>query len=190
MSTCDKMGIMAKIRYIQDYEIEVALDDKGKEKKTLKYCGPRYDISFSGLTYRVYKRVSFSFYAALVISHVASGFAANQGMYQIYIALPFAIAFLTITLLGFNLFTLPKDHLRIRRDEMELSFKKIKINSAITLFLLIMVILGEIIYFITHTGNDQLVPELLFLFPELISVLVVFGLLRLHQKVQIQKIEE
>jgi hypothetical protein len=181
---------MAKKRYLEDYEIEISLDKKGNEKKTLKYCGPHYDISFSGPPYQVYKRISFILFAGLVIFHVTSGFAANQGMYQIYVALPYAIAFLTLTFLGFGLFTLPKDHIKIQRDVMEQSFKRIKVYSAITLGLLVIVILGETTYFLTHSANAQVIIELIFLLLELISALFVFGLFRLQENIHIQKSEE
>jgi amino acid transporter len=181
---------MAKNRYIEDYEIEVSINDKGREKKTLKYRGPYFDISLTGLTYQTYKRISFLLFAGLVIFHVSSGFAVNQGMYQFYVALPYASTFLPLTFLGFSLFRLPKKHLKIQRDEMEQSFKRIKITSTIVLVLLAIVISGETIYFIAYSANAQLLPEFLFLFPELISVLIVFGLFRLQKKIYIHISEE
>ncbi len=181
---------MAKKRYIEDYEIEISIDKKGREKKNLKYHGPHYDISLTGHTYQTYKLISFLLFAGLVIFHVSGGFAVNQGMYQFFVALPYAIVFLPLTFLGFGIFGLPKKHLKIQRDEMEQSFKRIKINSAIVLVLLVILIFGEAIYFIAFSVKSQLFSEFLFLIPELISALIVFGLFRLQKKIHIQLSEE
>jgi hypothetical protein len=180
------MRIMAKNRFIEDYEVEVSLDDKGHEKKTLKYCGPYFHISLTSTTYKAYKRISFLLLVGLLIFHVSSGFAANQGMYQFYIALPYAVCFLPLTFLGFGLFELPKNHLKIQRDEMEQSFKRIKVNSVIILVLFVIVILGESFYCIAHLTNIQLFSEMIFLVPELLSVFLAFGLIHLQKKIHIQ----
>jgi len=181
---------MIKRRYIEDYEIEVTLDEKGREKKSLKYRGPHYDVSFTGLSFQGYKQTSFLLFAGLVITHVFSGFAANQGMYQLYVALPYAIAFLPLFFLGLGLLELPKKHLKIQRDEMEQSFKRIAITSGFTLVLLVVAILGEVIYLIINHSYAQFSSELIYLIPEIISVILIFALYRIQKKTHIQMSKE
>jgi hypothetical protein len=121
--------------------------------------------------------------------HISSGFTANPGMYQIYVALPFAIAFLPITFLGFGIVGLPRDLRKIQRDVMERSFKRIKINSIVLLIIFILLLLGELLYMIVHPALPHFKNEFVFLLPELLAGVSVFVIYLLNRKVKVELIK-
>ncbi len=78
---------------------------------------------------------------AIAILHLGAGFVANLGMYAFYIALPYAISFLLLYSMGSGILHLPKLKREYRRDEVGLSFERLK-KSAI--FLLARIGIGAI----------------------------------------------
>jgi len=73
---------------------------------------------------------------------------------------------------------------------MEQSFKRIAITSGFTLVLLVVAILGEVIYLIINHSYAQFSSELIYLIPEIISVILIFALYRIQKKTHIQMSKE
>jgi len=188
ISLYDKMRLMSLRRYIEDYEVVTFVDEKGREKRVMKYKGPHFSISILHMEYKPYRRLSYLLFGLIILLHISSGLTANPGMYQIYVALPYAVAFLPLTFLAFGIIGLPKDLAKIQRDVMERSFKRIKINTIALLIIFTLLILGEFLFMILHPALPHFKNEMLFLIPEILASTSMLGIFLLNRKVKVNPI--
>lgn len=179
---------MSLRRYIEDYEIDTIIDDKGREKRVLKYKGPHFTVSILEMEFKAYRRLSYLLFGLIILMHISSGFTANPGMYQIYVALPFAMAFLPLTFLGFGIVGLPRNLEKIQRDAMERSFKRIKINSIALLIIFGLILLGEILYMVIHPSIPHFKNEIFFILPEILASVSLLGIFLLNRKVKVNPV--
>lgn len=180
---------MSLRRYIEDYEIETLTDETGREKKVLKYKGPLFNISIPGLEYKIFRRWSYILLGALILFHISSGLTANPGMYQFFVAVPYAVVFISLTFLGFGIIGLPNNLEKIQRDSMERSFKRIKTSSIVLLIIFALIMLGELLFMILNPSLPHLKNEILFITPELLASASVIAIFLLYRKVKIEQIK-
>lgn len=185
----DKMMVMSLRRYIEDYEIETLIDETGREKKILKYKGPLFNISIPGMEFKIFKRWSYILLGALILFHISSGFIANPGMYQFFVAVPYAVVFIPLTLLGFGIVGLPNNLEKIQRDIMEHSFRRIKTSSIVLLVIFALITFGELVFMILNPSLPHLKNEILFIMPELLASTSVIAIFLLYRKVKIEQIK-
>ncbi len=179
------MGTMATKRYADDYELVITTDEKGNEKKTAVYRGEYYEIALDedGLTR--FKRKSLLLLAVIIVLHISGGFVNNQGMNQFYVGLAYVTAFFPLLYLAMAVLRLPQKKHSYRRDEIGLSFDRMKTSSHILLILLGMSVVGEIAFLLFFSSGDQLLLEILYLTTAIITAAAVYSLIKLQRQIQI-----
>jgi len=175
-------------KYADDYELVYEDDGKGGEIKSARYIGNYFEIDIDQLDLIRFKRNSLILTVIILLLHVAGGFIGNRGMYAFYIALPYVFTFLPLYFLVDSALRLPKEKRNFRRDEVELSFERMKKTSTYLLIFLVMTAIGEII-FLLFFANDRNYLEFIFLSVESFAVVASYWLLRLQDILNVQKIE-
>lgn len=172
-------------RYADDYETVIKVDDNGNEKKTAEYRGEYIGISLDDEGLQKYKRNCIVLVAAIALLHIAAGFINNRGMFQFYIALPYAVAFFPLLYLAAAVLRIPRWKPQYRRDEIGLSFDRTKKSSIIFLIILVSSVLGEIYYLLVGSSEFQFMQEMLFLILELSALLGIYLINRQRSGIQI-----
>jgi hypothetical protein len=171
-------------RYADDYEIAYEMDKKGREKKVAVYKGIYFQVNVDEPKLVKFKRISQVLTLLIVAFQIASGFVANRGMYLFYVAMPYVFAFLPTYFLTAGVFRLPTQKRKFRRDEVGLSFERMKKASVSLLILLVASVLGEMIFLLVlaETGLTQ---EYIFLALQVLAALGTFIIIRLQQPVEV-----
>ena len=175
-------------KYVDDYEIAYEEDEKGREKKVAVYKGDYFEVNLDQPSLIKYKRNNLILLAVILLSHIAGGFVANQGMYYFFVALPYVAAFLPLYFLTAGVLRLSKEKKQYRRDEADLSFERIKKASTFLLILLIMTVLGEAIFLIFFTDQRDTL-EFLYLSLESLALFAVYLMIRARNSITIQEIK-
>ena len=186
----DKMGVMVKKRYPDDYETVVTADEEGRERKKAVYRGDYFEFTLDQDGLLNFRRKCFLLLAAIAGLHFASGFVNSQGMYQFYVALPYVLAFFPLMYMAAGIFRLPKEKRQYRRDEIGLSFERVKTTSHVLLFLLGIGILGEIAFLLFLSIQDQRTMEYLYLALQLLTAATAYFLICLQKQILIQPFTE
>ena len=175
-------------KYSEDYETVVTTDEKGRERETAVYRGDFFNVSFTNGDIVEFRTLSIILLALMIVFHVGAGFIDNQGMYKLYLALPYVFAFSPLLYLALGVFHLPEETRNYRRDEIGLSFDRIKTTSRVLAILVGIGVLGGIIYLLFFAARSDVPFELLFLLLEVLTFLMVFLLIRLQRRVLIQNL--
>lgn len=184
------MGIMAFKRYADDYDTVITTDENGNEKKTAVYRGDYFEFELNKEEFARFKRNSYLLLAAIVVLHTGAGFVDNRGMYQFYIALPYVLAFFPLMYLAASILRLPKEKPKYRRDEIGLSFDRMKPTSIVLLILLVSGVLGVIAFLLFFSVGDQRVLEYLYVTLEVLAAASVLIIIRLQGKIRIKTCTE
>ncbi len=123
-------------KYSEDYEIVVTKDENSRERETAVYRGDYFDVTFTVGEIAKYKILSVLLLALTIVFHVGAGFIDNPGMYKFFVALPYVFAFFPLLYLALGIFHLPGETRKYRRDEIGLSFDRIKTTSRVLLIFL------------------------------------------------------
>jgi hypothetical protein len=180
------MKPMPTKRFVDDFETIITTDEKGNEKKTAVYRGVYFEINIDQIGLRNFRRNCFLLLAAIVLLHISTGFVNNQGMYQFYIALPYVGAFFPLLFIVISVLRLPKIKRKYRRDEIGLSFDRMKSTSIILVIFLTIGILGELVFLLFISPGNQNVLEYLYLSFEVPAVAAVYFFIILQRQIQIQ----
>ena len=184
------MGGMATKRYADDYETVITSDENGNEKKTAVYRGEYFEFSLDEEGIIRFKRNAILLLAAIVLLHVGGGFVNNQGMYHFYIALPYVTAFFPLLYLAVAVLRLPKEKRKYRRDEVGLSFDRMKASSYILMIFLGFGVLGEIAYLLFISVRDANMLEYLYLTLLVITAAALYILITLQRQIRVQACSE
>lgn len=171
-------------RYADDYKVVIKEDEKGREKKTAVYDGKFFDITVDEPYLLKFRRAGMILLALIVIIHVAGGFIANPGMYAFYVAIPYVGAFLPLYYIATGIFRLPKKKRKYRRDEVGLSFQRVKKASLALLILLGIGVIGEIVFMIWF-AKESLNLEWIYLGVQAVGAAIVYGLVRYQKPIQV-----
>jgi hypothetical protein len=177
---------MVMKRYADDYETVMKTDEKGREKKIAVYRGDYFECSLDQAGLGTFKRKSRVFLGLAAVLHISGGFINNQGMFQFYVALPYVFAFFPLMYMAAGVLRLPKEKRKYRRDEMGLSFDRIKLNSRGLLFFLGMGTIGEILFLVFGTVSGQRLLEYWYLALEMMTAAAVYLLIRLQKQICVQ----
>lgn len=175
-------------KYAEDYEIVYEDDGKGGEKKAARYIGNYFEIDIEGPELVKFKRNSLILTAFTLLFQIAGGFVGNRGMYAFYISLPYVISFLPLYFLVDSVLRLPREKRGFRRDEVDLSFTRMKKASTFLLIFLSMTVVGEIIYLIFF-ANEWNSIEFLFLSLESLAVVASYLMIRLRNAINVYEID-
>jgi hypothetical protein len=176
-------------KYAEDYELERKEDEKERIKKTAKYVGEYYEVNVELQDLIRFRRVALLFLVLILGLHIGAGFVGNQGMYQFYVALPYVFVFLPLYYFASGILRLPKDKRPYRRDEVELTFERIKKANWFLFGLFCMVILGELVFLVWFSKGGQN-QELIFLASEAVAAIPVALIWRSQKSINIKKIDE
>jgi hypothetical protein len=176
-------------KFVDDYEIVIEEDEKGREKKKAVYRGDYYEVNIEKFSLVKFKWYNIVLFLVILGLQIAGGFINNQGMYRFFIALPYVGMFLPLYFIATGVFRLPKENRKFRRDEVELSFNRIKKASTYSLVLFGMSILGEVIFLIFFANNDYQL-EYLFLGTQLAGGVAAYILFNIQKFPQINVINE
>jgi amino acid transporter len=184
------MGIKTMKRYADDYETLVTKDEKGHEKKIAVYRGNYFEFALDVEGIVHFRRYCVLLLAAIVVLHISGGFVGNQGMYQFYVALPYVIAFFPLLFMTAGVLRLPKKKRKYRREEIGLSFDRMKTASIILMISLGIGVLGEITFLLFGSVGGQGVLEYLYLTLEALAAAAVYLLISLQRQIHVQVCSE
>ncbi len=174
-------------KYIDDYEVVIQKNSKGREKRVAVYKGAYYELNIDEDAIKKFRRISLILLALIVIGQIAAGFIGNAGMYTFFVALPYVFTFLPIYFMVDGGLRLPKEKRHLRRDEADLIFRRMKVASKFLFPLLCVGILGEVVYLIWF-ASGALWLELLFLVVEVVVLASVFGLLWIQKPIEVTEV--
>jgi hypothetical protein len=177
-------------KYSEDYELQEVTDEKGKTKEVAVYCGDYYEVSLDEQGVPRFKKMCFILLAMIAFWHLAGGFIGNLGMYKFYVALPYVAAFFPIVYLAAGIINLPREKRNFRRDEIGLSFDRIKTMAIISMSILGVSVLGEAVYIAIVAAASDRVLEFLYLSLELMAAAGAFLVFRVRQKVAVEIVKK
>jgi hypothetical protein len=177
---------MSPKKYADDYVTIVTMDEKGNEKRETVYRGEYYEVSLDEPGLIRLKRGGVLLLGVTFALHVGTGFINNPGMYQMYVAIPYAIAFFPMLYTAEGILRLPREKRPYRRDEVGLSFHRIRIAGVMLLIFLAAGILGEAAYLIFAPGSN-IMEEYLFLLLEILAAAVatLLQVFRIRSKIKV-----
>ena len=171
-------------KYIDDYELVIQEDSKGREKKVAVYKGDYYEFNLDEPALQKFRRNTLILLALIVIGQIAAGFIANLGMYAFFVSLPYVFTFLPLYFLIDGSLRLPKEKRDLRRDEAELIFKRMKTASKFLFPLVAVGIVGDLVYLIWF-ASVAIGRELLFLAVEIIILAAAYLVLRMQKPIEV-----
>lgn len=173
-------------RYADDYETVVTTDEKGNEKKSVVYHGDYFELSIdeSGIIH--FRRIAFLHLFAILLLHLISGFINNQGMNQFYVGFPYVLAFFPLLYLAAGIMRLPRVKKKYRREEVGLSFERMKTASVVFALLLGVGLIGEVVFILFFSAKGAVMTEYWYLFVEVLVFSATYLLIRLQRRILIQ----
>ncbi len=173
-------------RYADDYETVITKDEKGNEKKIAVYHGDYFEFVLDEEGIVRFRRNCFLLLAVIVVLHISGGFVGNPGMYQFYVAFPYVLAFFPLLYIATGILRLPKEKRKYRRDEIGLSFNRMKTSSIILIILLGMGVLGELAFLLFFSIGIRSVLEYVYLVIEVFTVAAVYFIITLQRQIHVQ----
>jgi hypothetical protein len=173
-------------RYADDYETVITKDEKGNEKKIAVYHGDYFEFVLDEEGIVRFRRNCFLLLAVIVVLHISGGFVGNPGMYQFYVAFPYVLAFFPLLYIATGILRLPKEKRKYRRDEIGLSFNRMKTSSIILIILLGMGVLGELTFLLFFSIGIRSVLEYVYLVIEVFTVAAVYFIITLQRQIHVQ----
>jgi hypothetical protein len=159
-------------RYADDYELVITTDKNGNETKVAEYRGKYFELPLDGAGLQRYKRNSIGLFIMVAALHVGAGFLTNLGMYQFYIAMPYVLAYFALLYVAMGAFRLPQEKRLFRRDEIGLSFGRMKSAGMLLAALLAISVIGEGVFFFLMPGEASKLPEVIYFLIELLATLL------------------
>ncbi len=181
---------MSMRRYTDNYKTVITKDEKGNEKEIVVYRGKYFEIMLDEKGIVRFRRNCFLLLAVIVVLHVGGGFVANPGMYHFYVSLPYVLAFFPLLYMATGIFRLPKEKRTYRRDEVELSFNRLKISSIILIVILGMGVLGELAFLLFLSAGIQSMLETVYLVIEVLAAAAVYFIITMQKQIHIQPCTE
>jgi hypothetical protein len=171
-------------RYADDYDVVVTEDEKGREKKTAVYGGKFFDVTIDQENLIKFRSAGMILIALIIVLHVGAGFVANQGMYAFYVAVPYIIAFLPLYYMTSGILRLPKTKRKYRRDEIGLSFKRVKKASIALAVILGVGVIGEVVFLIWF-ANEVYIREWMYLVVQVVGAAIAYLLVHIQKPVRV-----
>ena len=177
---------MSMRKYARDYEFIDTEDENGHQKSTLVYCGKYYELELDTEELIRFKKISLMLLAIIAVFHISSGFLSNRGMYQLYVAVPYALAFFPLIYLTEGILRLPKEKRKYRHDEIGYSFDRMKTSGYLLIAFLGIVLLGEFVFLVFFADKIQRSPDYLYLVLELVAATAAFLLIYRQREILMQ----
>jgi nitrate reductase NapE component len=174
-------------KYIDDYEVVIQENSKGRKKRVAVYKGAWYEININESALKKFRRNSLILMALVVIGLIGAGFIGNQGMYSFFVSLPYVLAFLPLYFLVDGGLRLPKEKRNFRHDEVDLIFTRIRVASHFLFPILCVGIIGEVVYLIWFS-TEAIWLDILFLVVEVLVTAAAFALFRTQRPIEVTQI--
>ena len=171
-------------KYADDYKVVIKEDEKGREKREAIYKGKFFDITIDEKELIKFRRISLVLLAMILIIHIAGGCVANQGMFAFFVAVPYVFAFLPLYFMTTGILRLPKTKRKYRRDEIGLSFKRVKKASIALFILLCLGVAGEVVYLIWFVKGDYIL-EWIYLAVEVVAVAIAYFQVHIQKPIDV-----
>ncbi len=113
-------------KYANDYETIITQDENGREKTEVVYRGEYFEASLDEIGLIRFKNICLILLGCILAVQIGGGFINNPGMYQFYVAIPYTLAFFPMIYTSEAIIRLPRQKRPYRRDEVELSFHRIR----------------------------------------------------------------
>lgn len=178
---------MASNKYVNDYEMVVTTDENGKEKKTAVYKGDYFHVSLDEENLIRFRRLSIFLFITVLLLQVGAGFVNNRGINQLYVALPYVVTYFPLLFMAMSVFRLPGEKRKYRRDEIGLSFDRLRTSSVALTILLCMVVLGEIVFLLFSPNRSAFLLDLVFLAVEGVALAGAYHFLTRQKQIQVVK---
>jgi hypothetical protein len=176
---------MVMKKYADDYETVVTVEESGREIKTAVFRGDYFEIELDKISILKFRRISTLLLFAIGILHISSGFVGNPGTYQFLVSLPYVFAYLPLFYLAIGVLRLPKEKRKLRRDEIGLSFDRVKSAGKLLLGCISFGVIGEIIFIFFISENNQPLLDTIYLAIQIIAAASVYFLLNFQKKIRI-----
>lgn len=150
-------------RFTKDFELVTTVDENGREKRSAEYKGEYFSFEVDSADYKRFRTLALALTLVMICLQIGAGFVANRGMYQMYIAIPYVLCFFPLVYLSAGALRLPRETAHLRRDQAELTIRRMKRSGAALLVFTSMVILAELIYLIFFNSGPEPGRELIFL---------------------------
>lgn len=180
------MVCMTTKKFAADYEIITTMDESRRPVRQIIYRGSFFRISFSEAELAHFRKTCFLLLGAILTLHISTGFIRSQASFQLYITLPYVLAFFPLLFLAESILRLPPYKLQYRRDEIALSFNRMKTTSILLLVLLGISLLGEAIFFLIMPAPGPGRPELLNFSLQSLAAAAAWSLFRLQKQVRVE----
>ncbi len=176
-------------RYADDYETVVEVDEKGKERKKARYKGAYFTVKLDGESIKNYRNNSLLIGIGAVLAQIGAGCFTNAGMYQFYIAVPYVAAFFPLLYMMFSVLRLPTEKKRMTRDEVGVSYDRIRPSSLGGMILSGMCALGELIFLLAVKSEAPFL-ELTCFGLEALTAALCYLMLFTRSRIRIESVEE
>jgi hypothetical protein len=153
-------------KYAQDYEIVTQQDTRGRSSTKLQYHGKYYEVFFERGNIRHFRITSIIVLLIALVLHVGAGFINNPGMRHIFLMIPYVAILLPLYYLAAGILALPKSPSPYRRDQINLSFMRIRASSRYLTILLFAITIAEVAFLLTSPGGIDVRLEVPFLIME------------------------
>ncbi len=150
-------------RFTKDFELVTTVDENGREKRGVEYKGGYFSFVVDSIDYKRFRTLALALTFVMICLQIGAGFVANRGMYQMYIAIPYVLCFFPLVYLSAGALRLPRETAHLRRDQAELTIRRMKRSGAALLVFNSLVILSELVYLIFLNKDSEPGSELLFL---------------------------
>ncbi len=122
-------------RYMKDYELQVELNDQGREVKVPRYIGNLFDTGLSTNALLALRRRCLALSLGAAAAAVIALCLRHGAMTSFLAILPLALAMFPLFYGALGSFRLPREEKGLRSDEVEYSFERIR-HSAPAIVLL------------------------------------------------------
>jgi hypothetical protein len=184
---CDIIRRMGIRRYVDEYEAVTQKDEQGRERTKLVYQGAYFAVTFSQGEIASYRSRAMLSLVISIAFHVSAGFINNPGMRRAFISIPYIAAYLPFYYLAAGILSLPKEERLLQRDEVELSFTRIKRASGFLSLAISSVLVGELAFLLFSPPSDIVRGEFVFLGLEFIAGAAALMFTIFQKKITITK---
>jgi len=176
-------------KYADDYEIVYEEGKKGKEKQVAVYKGQYYEVNVEEAHLVNFRRISVLVIFTVLLLHIGSGFVNHRETLFRFLELPYAIAFLPLYFLVVGVLRLPREKRKLRRDEVDLSFGRMKKSSYSFLIILLVGLLGNIV-FLVLLAKEAVWQEYLYFALQALAALGTFIIIRFQKPIEVLVCED
>lgn len=141
-------------RYMKDYELQVELNDAGKEVKVARYIGSLYDADLDTAGLLALRCRSIALSLGAVAAAVIALSLRHGAMTSFFAILPLALCMFPLFYGTLGSFRLPREAKGFRSDEVEYSFERVRHSAPGIALLGAAAAVGTLVFHLFLRGAD------------------------------------